>query len=190
MPARVASLSGLLAPALAGVRRGRAEAGRAAAARRDGRQAAASSRSSTTTSMSGASSRSNSVEIRARVSGYLDKVHFKDGQIVKQGDLLFTIDRRPFETALGAGARDARAGARQSGVRRERSRARLAARARPHHHGADVRAAHAGQARRGSLRRRAGGGGAAGRARSSVHRAEGAGHRPDRRPARVARAIS
>src|SRR5436190_9899677 len=42
----------------------------------------------------------DSVEIRARVSGYLDKVHFKDGQIVKQGDLLFTIDRRPFETAL------------------------------------------------------------------------------------------
>jgi RND family efflux transporter MFP subunit len=42
----------------------------------------------------------DSVEIRSRVSGYLDKVHFKDGQIVKQGDLLFTIDRRPFETAL------------------------------------------------------------------------------------------
>jgi len=42
----------------------------------------------------------DSVEIRARVSGYLDKVHFKDGQIVKQGDPLFTIDRRPFETAL------------------------------------------------------------------------------------------
>lgn len=42
----------------------------------------------------------DAVEIRARVSGYLDKVHFKDGQIVKQGDLLFTIDRRPFQNAL------------------------------------------------------------------------------------------
>src|SRR5690606_12537431 len=42
----------------------------------------------------------DSVEIRARVSGYLDKVHFKDGQIVKQGELLFTIDRRPFQNAL------------------------------------------------------------------------------------------
>jgi RND family efflux transporter MFP subunit len=42
----------------------------------------------------------DSVEIRARVSGYLDKVHFKDGQIVKQGDLLFTIDRRPLEATL------------------------------------------------------------------------------------------
>jgi membrane fusion protein, multidrug efflux system len=42
----------------------------------------------------------DSVEVRSRVSGYLDKVHFKDGQIVKQGELLFTIDRRPFENAL------------------------------------------------------------------------------------------
>jgi RND family efflux transporter MFP subunit len=41
----------------------------------------------------------NSVEIRARVSGYLDKVHFTDGQLVKQGDLLFTIDKRPFQNA-------------------------------------------------------------------------------------------
>ena len=40
------------------------------------------------------------VEIRARVSGYLDKIYFTDGQIVKQGDLLFTIDRRPFENTL------------------------------------------------------------------------------------------
>jgi RND family efflux transporter MFP subunit len=41
-----------------------------------------------------------SVEVRARVSGYLDAIHFQDGQIVKKGDLLFTIDRRPFQTAL------------------------------------------------------------------------------------------
>lgn len=41
-----------------------------------------------------------SVEIRARVSGYLDQVHFRDGQMVKQGDLLFTIDKRPFENTL------------------------------------------------------------------------------------------
>jgi RND family efflux transporter MFP subunit len=40
------------------------------------------------------------VEVRARVAGYLDGVHFKDGQIVKQGDLLYTIDPRPFERTL------------------------------------------------------------------------------------------
>jgi RND family efflux transporter MFP subunit len=40
------------------------------------------------------------VEIRARVSGYLDKVHFQDGQTVTQGDLLFTIDKRPFQNTL------------------------------------------------------------------------------------------
>ncbi|HXZ46867.1 MAG TPA: efflux RND transporter periplasmic adaptor subunit, partial [Pseudolabrys sp.] len=42
----------------------------------------------------------NSVEVRARVSGYLDKLDFKDGQLVKQGDLLFTIDKRPFRNTL------------------------------------------------------------------------------------------
>lgn len=40
------------------------------------------------------------VEIRARVSGYLEKIHFADGQAVKQGDLLFSIDKRPFQTAF------------------------------------------------------------------------------------------
>ncbi len=40
------------------------------------------------------------VEVRARVSGYLEQVHFQDGQIVKEGDLLFSIDKRPFETSL------------------------------------------------------------------------------------------
>jgi multidrug efflux system membrane fusion protein len=42
----------------------------------------------------------DSVEIRARVSGYLDRIDFTDGQMVKQGDLLFTVDKRPFQTAL------------------------------------------------------------------------------------------
>ena len=41
-----------------------------------------------------------SVQVRARVSGYLEAIHFQDGQIVKKGDLLFTIDRRPFKAAL------------------------------------------------------------------------------------------
>ena len=42
----------------------------------------------------------DSVEVRARVSGYLDQVHFQDGQLVKQGDLLFTVDKRPFQNTL------------------------------------------------------------------------------------------
>ena len=41
-----------------------------------------------------------SVEIRARVSGYLESVNFTDGQIVKKGDLLFVIEPKPFELAL------------------------------------------------------------------------------------------
>jgi membrane fusion protein, multidrug efflux system len=42
----------------------------------------------------------DSVEIRARVWGYLESVHFTDGQLVKKGDLLFTMDRRPYQVAL------------------------------------------------------------------------------------------
>lgn len=37
------------------------------------------------------------VEIRARVSGYLTELHFKDGQLVNKGDLLLVIDPRPYE---------------------------------------------------------------------------------------------
>lgn len=40
------------------------------------------------------------VEIRSRVSGYLEEITFKDGQKVKQGDTLFIIDQRPFAIAL------------------------------------------------------------------------------------------
>jgi membrane fusion protein, multidrug efflux system len=41
-----------------------------------------------------------SVEVRARVSGFIDSVHFQEGQIVKQGDLLFVIDPRPYRLAV------------------------------------------------------------------------------------------
>ena len=40
------------------------------------------------------------VEVRARVNGYLQSVHFQDGQMVRKGDLLFVIDPRPYEAAL------------------------------------------------------------------------------------------
>ena len=40
------------------------------------------------------------VAIRSRVTGYLDKVHFKDGAIVNKGDVLFTIDPRSFQAVF------------------------------------------------------------------------------------------
>src|SRR5882724_3257111 len=40
------------------------------------------------------------VEVRARVSGFIDSIHFKDGQIVKKDDLLFVIDQRPYQIAV------------------------------------------------------------------------------------------
>jgi RND family efflux transporter MFP subunit len=42
----------------------------------------------------------NSVDVRSRVSGYLEAVDFTDGSLVNQGDVLFTIDKRLFEVAL------------------------------------------------------------------------------------------
>ena len=42
----------------------------------------------------------NSVEVRARVTGYVDKVAYREGDSVKQGDLLFIIDPRPYRDAL------------------------------------------------------------------------------------------
>ncbi|MEQ8356969.1 MAG: efflux RND transporter periplasmic adaptor subunit [Kiloniellaceae bacterium] len=40
------------------------------------------------------------VDVRARVGGYLEKIHFTDGAIVAEGDLLFTIDPRPFRAEV------------------------------------------------------------------------------------------
>jgi multidrug efflux system membrane fusion protein len=40
------------------------------------------------------------VDVRSRVSGYLEAILFEDGQIVQKGDPLFTIDQRPFVTAM------------------------------------------------------------------------------------------
>ncbi|MEO4046507.1 multidrug efflux RND transporter periplasmic adaptor subunit MexE [Pseudomonas sp. CAU 1711] len=41
-----------------------------------------------------------SVEVRPRVSGYIDRVAFHEGSLVKKGDLLFQIDPRPFEAEV------------------------------------------------------------------------------------------
>src|SRR5467141_3826079 len=42
----------------------------------------------------------HAVEVRPRVSGYLQSVHFREGEIVRQGDLLFQIDARPFQAEV------------------------------------------------------------------------------------------
>ena len=42
----------------------------------------------------------STVDVKAQISGQIMQVHFLQGQDVKQGDLLFTIDPRPFEAAL------------------------------------------------------------------------------------------
>lgn len=46
------------------------------------------------------------VEVRARVSGFVEKLHFKDGQWVNAGDRLFTIDKRPYEIAVESATAD------------------------------------------------------------------------------------
>jgi RND family efflux transporter MFP subunit len=46
------------------------------------------------------------VEIRPRVSGYIDKVAFKEGALVKSGDLLFVIDPRPYQADYDRAAAD------------------------------------------------------------------------------------
>lgn len=53
----------------------------------------------------------DAVEVRPRVSGAIESVHFEDGQLVQQGDLLFVVDPRPYAAEL-AQAKAQVAGAR------------------------------------------------------------------------------
>jgi RND family efflux transporter MFP subunit len=61
------------------------------------------------------------VDVRPRISGYLSAVHFKDGEFVHKGQLLFTIDPLPFQ----ARADRARADLAQADARLERTRSEL-----------------------------------------------------------------
>lgn len=63
----------------------------------------------------------DSVEIRSRVSGYLQSTHFNEGQMVNAGDLLAIIDPRPFEAELSA----AKSGIQESNARLAESRSML-----------------------------------------------------------------
>ncbi|MGY3228733.1 multidrug efflux system membrane fusion protein [Luteibacter sp. HA06] len=59
----------------------------------------------------------DTIQIRPRVSGYVDTVHFREGATVKKGDLLFTIDPRPYRAEsdrLAANLAQARAEAKNA----------------------------------------------------------------------------
>lgn len=66
------------------------------------------------------------VEVRSRVDGTLEKIAFEEGRMIAQGDLMFVIDRLPFEAALA----QARASLMQARAAHVRSRQELA-RVRP-----------------------------------------------------------
>lgn len=68
----------------------------------------------------------DSVEVRSRVSGYLEKVAFRDGAIVKKGDLLFVIDSRSFQAAVTqAQGKLAQARSQQALAEQEYARAKV-----------------------------------------------------------------
>lgn len=72
-----------------------------------------------------------SVEIRPRSTGYLSAVHFRDGQFVRKGQLLFSVDARPAEAALAqARAQLAQAEATQANARTELARTQTLVEAR------------------------------------------------------------
>ena len=97
----------------------------------------------------------DSVEVRARVSGYLEEIHFRDGQMVQAGRSPVHHRQAAVPERAGAGAGQSRAGQGQSRLYRSRPEARAEQLgARPHHHRADLRPAHAGQPRRAGERSR------------------------------------
>ncbi|HEX3665587.1 MAG TPA: efflux RND transporter periplasmic adaptor subunit [Rhizomicrobium sp.] len=67
----------------------------------------------------------NSVDIRPRVTGYLQSIDFRDGQMVRKGDLLFVIDPRPYQATLDqAKGQEAHALSAQSDANIELARAK------------------------------------------------------------------
>ncbi|OJA07484.1 efflux transporter periplasmic adaptor subunit [Halomonas sp. QHL1] len=68
------------------------------------------------------------VELRPRVSGYIQEVAFEEGELVEQGDLLFQIDPRPYQARVGAAQAElaqARSQNSQAGSEAERARVLL-----------------------------------------------------------------
>jgi multidrug efflux system membrane fusion protein len=74
----------------------------------------------------------DAVEVRARVSGYIDRIAFKEGDEIKSGDLLFVIDPRPYKAAYDSAAAQlerARAAAQLARAQDQRAQALIAANA-------------------------------------------------------------
>jgi multidrug efflux system membrane fusion protein len=98
-----------------------------------------------------------SVEVRPRVSGYLEAVNFEDGAMVKKGDCLFEIDPRPYQATLRHAEADLAANIARLGLA-EKNLARSADLIRTHaisQEDADVRASNVEQARAAVLQSRA-----------------------------------
>ncbi|MGF6597647.1 multidrug efflux system membrane fusion protein [Paraburkholderia sp. GAS448] len=71
----------------------------------------------------------DAVEVRARVSGYIERIAFKEGEEVKSGDLLFVIDARPYKAAYDSAAAQlerARAGAQLARAEEQRAQTLIA----------------------------------------------------------------
>jgi membrane fusion protein, multidrug efflux system len=74
----------------------------------------------------------DAVEVRARVSGYIERIAFKEGDEIKSGDLLFVIDPRPYKAAYDSAAAQlerARAAAQLARAQEQRARTLIAANA-------------------------------------------------------------